>query len=314
MKRENELEEAYKNLKEQETPDLWSRIEAGIEAESVLKEEVKNDEEKVAGIEAAYIEKKNKEENGNIIYFSDRSKKKITGKQIRTMAAIAAAVVILIISIPLVSKRMDFYEHSIENAVVASPKAIEEDAISEGDDNGNAETEDAILESAEMPTDGSSDAENITGSEEQEENSVMKESKDDPFGAAIITKQPSSENVQISQKDGNEKNGMTNNVTPNPNIETKSLEQDKNLTTPDINNSEPSDTIDSMLSISLKKVSGVKASSLKKIKSSDLSPIIRTELKELLDDYSTCKFYKSRTGELYVKEKKILYLVKGVTL
>lgn len=251
MRREEELEELYKNLKKQETPDLWSRIEEGIETERAAEHKMKED---------------------NLISFSERHQKKVTGKQIRIMATIAAAIVMLMISIPLVSNRMDFYKNSVEKAVVTSAKPIE---------NNVEEENDAIVGEQEPLT------ENM---ESNADNSV---------------KTNADTTIEYNTDVSPDKEEMP---------EHKKEETKNEANVGDKADQSSSTSIGTRESISLEKVSKVDSASLQKIKSSDLSKNVQKQLKNLLEDYDSCKFYKSEAGKVYVKEKGVLYLVKGVTI
>ncbi len=257
MKREEPLEEAYKNLKEQETPDLWSRIEAGIELEDLSKEEVR-------------IPRNNEKKATN---------RRIAGKQVRTAAMMVAAVVILFISISLVSRRMNFYQKPKDNAVEVSPERIvDEDMISEdmiredmiNEENGskNAQKGETFSDIKEMEKDDS----------DEKEAAVNEKNQD--FADKAATGLP-----------------VTNNLPENGNSRGENI-----------------DTDSVAVSIRLRKDLEVKVSSLKKIKVSDLSSEVQEELKELLQDYNSCQFYKSESGEVYVEDNKILYLAEGVTV
>lgn len=216
----NKIEEEYKKIKKQETPELWSRIEARIDIEEA-KEENRKENEKLK----------------NVSYSSDIPKKKIGKKQIAAMSGVAAVIVVLLLALPLVSKRIKFYNNSV----------------------------DGIME---VPTD-------------------------------------SEEKYEMDTKDS--KNAESD-------LEQEQIIQSDESSSKDIKNSTTESRLEPSGSIELKKISEVTVDSLKKINASDLPANIQEELKALLNDYDTCKFYKNKKQNIYILRKKILYLVVGVTL
>lgn len=300
MRKEQELEEAYKKIKEQETPDLWSRIEAGIDAEE-------------------RVESGSRNENRVKI-----KKWTIPKKQIRIIVTVAAGIVILIISVPLVSKRMDFYQHSVNGVQEVSPKPTKEEGIIGGDGNEEeiemddslaydmAESDVDSLDSNEMPQDKEELENSESLQDDKKENSEKSiddietnHIKGNDKANILNTAQDNEDSEEVESAD----NG-TDDIVPNDSMESDnaSLSSEE---TPD-KATVQSDKSSSITVIHLEKASGIKVSSLEKIKASVLSENVQEKLKELVEDYSTCKFYKDQKGKVYVQDNGTLYLVKGV--
>lgn len=254
--REEELEKLYKNLKEQETPDLWSRIEAGIETETEAGGEAK--EEKV-------------------VLFSEKKQRKITGKQIRAMSAVAAAIVILLVSIPIISKRLGVSPYSVKNSTEMSSNAetMTEDSMgmqpskdaTEIAENNSSQTEESLGDAINSSGQSKDKTDTFESREELQQDEQREEIESDSY-------QEEAEKVEDSKTDYYEN---TNNA------------ESQNM-------------------VHLEKVSETKLPSLEKIERSDLPKNMQKQLKERLD-FQTCEFYQSTTGEVYVQEKGVWYMI-----
>lgn len=107
MKKENEIEKAYKEIKEQKTPDLWARIESEVE-----KEDKKTDRE--------------------IVPESNTKRKQISGiskslksRKIEAGLCLVAGIIAILVVVPI------FFEHgkSYENAVIESTRDDEIESV-----------------------------------------------------------------------------------------------------------------------------------------------------------------------------------------
>ena len=271
-------EAAYKNLKEQDAPDLWARIEAGIDKDSKaeahqqeiditaeekqLKTDVKPEadiieepdevkanrkskaehilEEKEKNIEDS-LKKQTQEKlkkESNIISINRRKK---YVKYVAAFSTMAAAVLLCLVMLPVV---MDGTSQSDTSATV-------ENSTSSGADK-------------EVNSKESADFDNIDSEEtyelSQEENACLEdaETSNSAYEAALPKEKSEGEEVELLEVED-------------------VLEED-----------------------------------LEKIAFSSLSKISKKKIKELVENYKECTFYADEEGKVYLLDQEVMYEVKGV--
>lgn len=158
-----QYEEAYLNLKKQDTPDLWDRIEAGIEKER---------KETTASIET--VERKPESEE-KVISIKKKSKRVYNMKKYITMcSALAAAVLLCFVVLPVVTDGLGSKDSEMMSDSSNGMEVMEDAQISDYTKK-SSETADSNEETAE--TDQKEEESERIDSNEESAQSSMEDTK-----------------------------------------------------------------------------------------------------------------------------------------